>query len=462
MNRKAMTMQKIFLVFLFCMFIGTFAEASLFDVNTEVSDGSKVSVSKDISDSASTSKKEPKKTNIFTKVAKTIKKAAVSAKDAIKKGASSVKAKAESKIDNIFDKKPKFVAQSYKIPGHDDKKFVCQGITYLSDRVISPASAQKTQNSYPYTVLSFYPTKNTTKPSQLVVLNAKTGKALCRFELYQSEDKAYTGHAGGITLAGEFIWAASGNKIYGFDTKTIIDFTTDDTAQKPATRPTGIPKSLNLPYKKLVAKAIYETDSKASFVSFDGKYLWVGDFVKSSNDSYAPIAHHKSEPFNRSTWISGYLTDSKGMPTSKTSYDYKAGDSVKKGHKPDAVICCRESVQGMSVCDDYIALSISYGANNSKLAFYKNPLSEKGTTISYKPEGQSKTYKTTGYELSDAKNWVETVSIAAGSEDLDFDGKYLYVTFEGGSPNYKPRWSLNPLVNIEEDYYLIEIDKIVN
>ncbi|MFA7146818.1 MAG: hypothetical protein WC221_09545, partial [Candidatus Riflebacteria bacterium] len=118
MNRKAMTMQKIFLVFLFCMFIGTFAEASLFDVNTEVSDGSKVSVSKDISDSASTSKKEPKKTNIFTKVAKTIKKAAVSAKDAIKSGASSVKAKAESKIDNIFDKKPKFVAQSYKIPGH--------------------------------------------------------------------------------------------------------------------------------------------------------------------------------------------------------------------------------------------------------------------------------------------------------------------------------------------------------
>jgi hypothetical protein len=74
MNRKAMTMQKIFLVFLFCMFIGTLAEASLFDVNTEVSDGSKVSVSKDISDSASTSKKEPKKTNIFTKVAKTIKK----------------------------------------------------------------------------------------------------------------------------------------------------------------------------------------------------------------------------------------------------------------------------------------------------------------------------------------------------------------------------------------------------
>lgn len=444
------------------MFIGTISEASLFDVNTEVSDGSKAAVSEDVSKTKTSEKSENKKTSIFKKIAKTIKKAAVTAKDAIKDGASTIKEKAEAKIDNIFDKKPKFVAKSHKIPGHDDKKFVCQGITYLSDKVISPASDQKNQDSYPYTVLSFYPTKKTTKPSQLVVLNAKTGKAICRFELYQSEDKAYTGHAGGITLAGEFIWAASGSKIYGFDAKTIIDFIKDDTAKKPDTKPTGIPKSLNLPYKKLVAKAIYETDSKASFVSFDGKYLWVGDFVKSSDDSYAPIPHHKSKPFNRSTWISGYLTDSKGMPTSNTKYEYKSGDSVKNGHKPDAVICCRESVQGMSVCDDYIALSISYGAKNGKLAFYRNPLNEKGTTISYKPEGQSKTYKTTGYELSDAKNWAETVTIGAGSEDLDYDGHYLYVTFEGGSPNYKTRWSLNPLVNIEEDYYLINIDKIVN
>jgi hypothetical protein len=458
-------MQRIFLMVLFCMFICSFAQGSLFNVSTETTEGAKASISKAVASEASEAKGSsgsgPTKKSVFTKMAETIKKTIASAKNAIKDGTSTVKGKAEAKIDNIFDKKPKFVAKSYKIPGHDDKKFVCQGITYLGDGVVSSASAQKNQASYPYTVLSFYPTKNTTKPSQLVVLNATTGKPLCRFDLYQSESKAYRGHAGGITLAGEFIWVASGNKIYGFDTKTIIDFIKEDTAKKPATTPTGIPKSLNLPHKKLVAKVIYETDSKASFVSFDGKYLWVGDFVKSSNKSYAPIAHHKSKLFNRSTWISGYLTDSKGMPTSKTLYEYKVGDSMKKGYKPDAVICCRESVQGMSVCDDYIALSISYGAANSKLAFYKNPLNEKGTTISYRPEGQSKTYKTIGYELSDAKNWAETVALAAGSEDIDYDGKYLYVSFEGASPNYKPRWSLNPAVNIEEDYYLIDIDKIL-
>jgi hypothetical protein len=121
----------------------------------------------------------------------------------------------------------------------------------LSDRVITPASAQRPKTVTHTRFCLFIQQKNTTKSSQLVVLNAKTGKALCRFDLYQTENTPYTGHAGGITLAGEFIWAASGNKIYGFDTKTIIDFTTDDTAQKPATRPTGIPKSLNLPYKNL-------------------------------------------------------------------------------------------------------------------------------------------------------------------------------------------------------------------
>ncbi len=465
-----MMMQKVLPVFLLCMFICVFAEASLFDVNTELVEGSESTVSRPSASKSSSSKtfvskekssSKSSKTNIFVKAGKAIKKAAVASKNAIKDGASTVKLKAGAKIDNIFNKKPKFVAQSHKIPGHDDKKYVVQGITYLGDTVINPASAQKSQGTYPYTVMSFYPTKNTAKSSQLVVLDAKTGKPLRRFDLYQNETKAYRGHAGGITLAGEFIWVASGNKIYGFDTKTIIDFVKDDTVQKPAKTLAGMPKSFNLPYKKLVAKEIYETDSKASFVSFDGKYLWVGDFVKSSNDKYAAIPHHKSKPFNRSTWVSGYLTDSKGMPTSKTSYNYKVGDSVKKGHKPDAVICCRESVQGLSVCDDYIALSVSYGAQNSKLAFYQNPLGEKGAEISYKPEGQSKTYKTIGYELSNAKNWVETITIAAGSEDLEYDGKYLYVSFEGASPNYKPHWSLNPLVNIEEDYYLIDLDKIL-
>ncbi|HMM59330.1 MAG TPA: hypothetical protein PKC25_04270, partial [Candidatus Rifleibacterium sp.] len=106
----------------------------------------------------------------------------------------------------------------------------------------------------------------TDEPSQLVVVETATGKPLRRFGLYQSSDKPYTGHAGGVTVAGKYVWVASGFKIYGFRLEEILDFLNDKSAKAPTSANKGIPASLNIPAIDLTAERIFEVDSKASFV----------------------------------------------------------------------------------------------------------------------------------------------------------------------------------------------------
>ena len=210
---------------------------------------------------------------------------------------------------------------------------------------------------------------------------------------YSKKDDKYTGHAGGITVAGEYLWVASGRKLYGYKVQEILDFINDKEAKVSDKNEEYIPNSLKIPDKDLIAVNIFKVDSKASFVSFDGKYLWTGDFVMTVS-SYKPVEHHTTNKYGRKTWIAGYKTDSTGMPTSSETYSYKDGeDDYSDVHKPDYIICCRESVQGMTMCDDYVVLSLSFGPTTSKLAFYKTPLNEEPDTITYKTTSGTYNFK---------------------------------------------------------------------
>lgn len=359
-------------------------------------------------------------------------------------------------------KTPEFVTGSHKIPGHETRHFVCQGICYLPEKIINPASQQPQSHNSKVALLSYYPVeKQTDLPAQIVAIDLNTGRPLRRFSLFLSAEKPYTGHAGGITIAGKYLWVASGYKLHGFAVQSIIDFINDESALA-STEEQKMPPSFRLPEQKLVARMIFPVDATASFVSFSGQHLWVGDFVKSSNKSYGPVDHHTQNPWQLKTWISGYLVDSNGMPTAKTTYSFTADGKTRNAHKPDIIILCRESVQGMAVCENYIALSISYGARNSKLALYRNPLTKTGNTISYKPAGQKKSFSVPARVLAEKDNWVKTFELPAGSEDLEFNGRHILVSFEGASENYRHRWSLNPLVKIEEKFYLLSLKKLLS
>ena len=424
--------------------------ASPFDEDNNVAVSAKTS---ETTIAVSKTKDEENKSDFWSSLGKNIKKGAKTVKDKIVDGYETV----TSGLNSISNKKKDapYIVESIFLPGHESKEMVCQGIAYLPTEVMD-ASKQGDGSYCRYVLLSYYP-KNSSQPSQIVVVDRKTEKAVKRFALYKKNGKAYTGHAGGIAVAGKYLWVASGNTLYGFDVQEIIDFIGDKTTKASAV--SGLPKSLdNLPGKNLTCVKTYSVDSKASFVSFDGKYIWVGDFTKGS--SYKPVKHHKI--MGRNCWIAGYLVDNSGYPTSDTEYTYKSGDDSYTVKKPDAVIAMRDSVQGMAICGKYAALTISYGATNSKLAIYNNPLTTDCENISYKPEGQSKTYSVKAWELADKKNWVKTVKIAAGAEDLEYDGSNLYVTFECSSKNYNQKWkNIFPTIKMTDDFYLINPQAIV-
>lgn len=354
-----------------------------------------------------------------------------------------------------------FIAAKHPIPGLETKHFVCQGICYLPLRVISPASNQPLQHSSDHALIAYYPIKGETDlPSQIVAVSLKTGKPVVRFELYESESRAYKGHAGGITVAGEFLWVSSGYRLFGFDLNEMIEF-----AAQPGSRASfdssRLPASFDLPVKKLVAREIFAVDSKASSVSFCGEYLWVGSFVRVSNKKYAPIDHHTQNPWNLKTMISGYKVNKRGYPTSRQRYDYLVGSSIKSGHQPDKVIFCRQNLQGFAVCRDVVALSLSFGPANSKLALYQNPLKEPGRQIFLKPSGLAKGYSVEAWFLAGEENWLTTATLPAGSEDIEFDGKHIYIAFEGASEYYRRRWKLrNPFIKIDSNFYLIDPTQI--
>ena len=355
----------------------------------------------------------------------------------------------------VSQKLPDFVSRSAAIPGHETREFVCQGICYLPTQVVSPASKQLETRNYRYLVLSYYPKEEyTSQPSQLVVIDMQTRKAVRRFSLYVDSDTAYKGHAGGIAAAGKYLWVASGYKLYAFDIQSVLDFINDKKAAAKSVE--GIPASLQLPEKRLAVVKTFAVDTSASFLSFDGNYLWAGDFVKTSDKNFAPVKHHTTNPWKKNTWIAGYKVDANGTPTATKSYSFVSAGKSRKVYKPDYLLFCRDSVQGMAVCGDYIALSVSYGAANSKLAFYRNPIGTDARKVSFKPEGQKKTFKADACLLADGENWLKTLELPAGAEDLEYDGRYLYVTFEGASENYRKKWiAKNPLISIEGRFYLI-------
>ena len=421
-------------------------------------ESSSISVTnKDVAVSKNSDDTKEEKSGFWSSVGKIAKKGAkvvVGGAKAVKDVAVSGYNKVSGAVSSITKKNKDYIVESIFLPGHESKEMVCQGIAYLPETVMD--ANQQGDGSYcKYVLLSYYP-KNSDQPSQILVVDRASKKAVKRYALYKENGKPYTGHAGGIAVAGKYLWVASGGTIYGFDVQEIMDFIKDDKTKAKAVD--GLPKSMDkLPGKDLTAVKTYSVDSKASFVSFDGKYIWVGDFTKGSN--YKPVKHHKI--MGRNNWIAGYLVDSDGYPTSSVEYTYKDGDDSETVHKPDAVIAMRESVQGMAVCGDYIALTVSYGATNSKLALYKNPLKTDSEKITYDPEGQHGRYSVDAWELADKKNWIETVTLPAGAEDLEYDGENLYVTFECSSKNYKTKWRLNPLVKITDDFYLFNPQAIV-
>ena len=263
--------------------------------------------------------------------------------------------------------------------------------------------------------------------------------------------RPYRGHAGGIAIAGKYLWVASGFTIRGYDLEDITDFIKDTDINTVSEK--GLPKSLKaLPAKKLFLSQSFKVDARSSYLSFDGKTLWVGDYVRNTKDSDSkPVKHHAL--FKHIAWVAGYDVDENGCPTAKTKYTFTYRDKERKDIlKPDKVISVRQHAQGVVIADNMIAVSVSCGVKNSKLAFY---LMRKPKTKKFKVGGQ--TYTVEAYNTSKS-NRVKTIKkkIPSQIQDLEYDGKYIYAPFLCNSGKYRAE-NKGKEIKMTKNFFLINL-----
>ncbi len=272
-------------------------------------------------------------------------------------------------------------------------RFVPQGVTWL------PGNRQF--------ALTFHdPSK--TNPSRLVVVDAERRGAVVKdVDLADDDGDAYDGHAGGLTVHGKHLWISSWGRVLRFDLNDVRS------SSRAPLRASGH----SLP------------DSKGSFMSSDGSFLWVGEFAHPKH-GYEVADHHRcSRNPEKFAWMAGYRIGANGQPTSRGRYDVDGKTVVR----PDRVLFIRQKVQGMALAKGLVALSLSFGSGDSKLAFYRSPFSGKGFEVEL-PRGVTKGFVVNG------ENHLGTVAMPAGSQDLEWNGRGLLVGFEGGCDKYRERW----------------------
>jgi hypothetical protein len=84
----------------------------------------------------------------------------------------------------------------------------------------------------------------------------------------------------------------------------------------------------------------------------------------------------------------------------------------------------------MAVAKGLVALSLSFGSRDSKLAFYRSPFLGRSFEVEL-PRGTTKGFVVNG------DNHLGTVEMPAGSQDLEWNERGLLVGFEGGCDKYR-------------------------
>ncbi len=268
-----------------------------------------------------------------------------------------------------------------KIPALGDG-FVPQGLDYDPDT-----------NTY---IHSGYNGKN----AELYLVTDDVAKTV----VLLTEDGAQaTGHAGGVTLAGDYLYISDneneGNgrmgflRVYRFE--DIYNAANGDSVQ---------------------AIGKFAVDTSASFCFSDDSYVYVGEFYRA--ESYETLQSH-------------YFTTPAGDENKAilTAYPLAADGSLADGTLPAFSVSITSQVQGFAVTDDgKVMLSRSWGINPSYLEIHSGWL-DSGTTIN-----------TAGVDVPlyylDSETREQNVTLPAFSEGLALvDGK-VAISFESACNKY--------------------------
>ena len=282
--------------------------------------------------------------------------------------------------DQLFYKEfYKTAEKGAEIPGYSDG-FVPQGVTALegSDETLVCGYMSVSQNSRIYRITA----------------DGKITKIL----LEKEDGTAYTGHAGGFTAAGKYIYVSNAQKIFVLDAASVFSAKDGDTVRFMGS---------------------FEVPCRSSFCSSDGTMLYVGEYHA---DGYETDSNHTME------------TKSGTYQALVFAYRLSEGGTygIENTVQPVLAYAVCDNVQGFAVLPDGTAvLSCSAGFQSSRIRFYRTdgendmtlPMNGKGLPIKY----------------LDVSREIKTLKAPRMSEDLDYRNQKLYVGFEAGAKKFGAR-----------------------
>jgi len=211
---------------------------------------------------------------------------------------------------------PEFTRSSEKgaaIPGLA-KGFTPQGVSFLDDCIL---------------ICGYCPGKEASR-IYLVSEDGTEREILLRRE----NGDVYTGHAGGLTASGEYIYVSNASKLFVLRTADVLS------AQSGS-------------YVRFIG--YISVPCRASFCSSDGRYVYVGDYHA---DGYETDESHR-------------ISTDDGEHGAMV-YAYRLDNGSEYGLKtvPEMAFSVRDFVQGFAVNDGNAVLSCSHGFSSSELYSY--------------------------------------------------------------------------------------------
>ncbi|MBR2293648.1 MAG: hypothetical protein IKA44_05015 [Clostridia bacterium] len=204
--------------------------------------------------------------------------------------------------------------------------------------------------------------------------------------------KEYTAHSGGIAVAGEFAYVASGGKLYQVPVASLLAAKNGETVK--------------------ISK-IVPVNNEASFVYADGTYLYVGEFH--DGGSYVTNHPYDTPEGQNHAIVSRYAVKD------ITAYHKTEHPTVN----PDKIYSIRNKVQGICFAPDgTVLLSTSYGLADTVYYAYREA------------DAVDSGEKLDGAPVYFFGSCTMEIKGPAMGEDLDFyDGKFLTLT-ESASDKY--------------------------
>jgi hypothetical protein len=276
--------------------------------------------------------------------------------------------------------------QEYATPGLGDGA-VPQGYTYIEEKGLYLMCAYMTNGD----------------ASRIYITKEGDEKNSTYVRLVDANGNDYTGHTGGITSDGKYVWLANDgdgddNKVWVMSLDEILGAKNGDSI-------------------KLTAS--FKPENRSAYCLVDGEYLWVGEFR--DPEKYLTDATHEFDvagDVNNYAIICAYRID-------QSSENGLASDT------PEMIVSVRDLTQGFVRTDrGEFVLSTSYGLSSSVMYIYENVL-----------EGEADSKLTVnGTDVPvwylDEDSLVKSVEMPPMSEEMVYKDGRIYVLFESACHKY--------------------------